>query len=215
MLVNRKIESSKLLLVEGIEDLHLFTALIDYMIENEDGCEKLTDIQLWKYDGGGNLKKDLKVIRLSREYKTILKKIAITSDAEDNAESKFQSITHHLTNNGYPCPATQLTPTESNPSVVVLTIPCTGQGMIEDICLESVKNDPAMCCVDKYFDCLNAELTENGLDVPSNTSKAKLQAFLASRKKPNLRLGTAAKRKCYPFENAVFDEMKEILRLML
>lgn len=212
---NRHITSSKMLLVEGIEDLHLFSELMKYMEENEEGCDNLSSsVQLWNYDGGDNLKHNLTAIKLSKEYNTILKMIAITSDAEEDAARKFQSITTHLRTQGYTCPSGQLVATESNPSIVMLIIPSTGQGMIEDICLEAVKDDPAIKCVDGYFNCLKTTLPENGLDCPSNMSKAKLQAFLASRKKPNLRLGTAAKKSCFSFDDPAFNELKELIKII-
>lgn len=212
---NRKIESSKLLLVEGIEDLHLIEEIIQYMVENESGCENLSSIQLWNYDGADNLKTNLKLIRSSREYHTLLSTIAITSDAESDANRKFQSITTRLKDNKYSVPLDQLAATESNPSVILLIIPSDGQGMIEDVCLRSVCDDPAMVCVDNFFKCLNSSLPQNGLDLPTNCSKARLQAFLASRKKAGLRMGTAAKKKLFPFNDPAFDEIKQLLKLMI
>jgi len=215
MTENRRIESSKLLLVEGIEDLHLIEEIKKYMIESESGCENLSSIQLWNYDGADQLKHSLKLIRLSREYNTLLSTIAITSDAEVDADRKFQSITAHLKDTNYSVPLEQLAATESNPSVILLIIPSKGQGMIEDVCLRSICDDPAMVCVDHFFKCLNSSLPENGLDLPTNYSKARLQTFLASRKKAGLRMGTAAKKNLFPFDDPAFDEIKQLLKLMI
>jgi hypothetical protein len=48
--------------------------------------------------------------------------------------------------------------------------------MLEDLCLESVSEDPAMLCVDEYFRCLEERLEM----LPRNPSKARVRGFLAS-----------------------------------
>jgi len=49
--------------------------------------------------------------------------------------------------------------------------------MLEDVCLQSVENDPAMCCVEEYFGCLKKRLSE----LRQNLSKARVRSFLVSR----------------------------------
>jgi hypothetical protein len=50
-------------------------------------------------------------------------------------------------------------------------------GMLEDVCLQSVENDPAMGCVEEYFGCLKKRLSE----LRQNLSKARVRSFLVSR----------------------------------
>ncbi len=123
--------------------------------------------------------------------------------------------------------------------------------MLEDLCLKSVEDDPAMECVQEYFDCISDKLD----DLPKNISKAKARAFLASREfledehfemigeclrggisddnfvenlsassvarihlflasryKPDLRLGEAAKVGYWPFDHPSFGSLIEFLK---
>lgn len=208
-----RIQTPKLLIVEGVEDVHLMDAMIKHLM-SEHNINGLKDVQILKIDGYPHLKESLEVIYNSREYKSLLSSIAIVVDADNNAADRFRSICTHLKNSKYSVPSTQLTKTESKPSVIVLTVPRNEQGMIEDICLKSVSNDPAMKCVDHYIECVSYLSNSGSLDTPRNLSKAKLQAFLASRKEPGLRMGIAAKGKCFPFDDSAFDDIKQLLKLL-
>jgi hypothetical protein len=83
------------------------------------------------------------------------------------------------------------------------------KGTLEVVCLEAVQNDPAMFCVEQYFDCLDAR----GIDRPSKDFvKAKTNVFLSSRTDPTLRLGEAAKKGYWPFDSTVFDSVTKFLK---
>lgn len=80
-------------------------------------------------------------------------------------------------------------------------------GMMEDLCLESVSQDPAMLCVDGYFECLH----KHGIPSSANISKARVHTFLASRQEAGLRLGEAAQKGYWPWNNEAFEQVKEFL----
>ena len=82
------------------------------------------------------------------------------------------------------------------------------KGMLEDVCLDAIEkdNDPAIPCVEDFFECLN----HKGLK-SKNISKAKVQAFLASREKPGFSIGVAAKRDYWPINDA-FNDIEKFLR---
>lgn len=80
--------------------------------------------------------------------------------------------------------------------------------MLEDICLKAVAQDPAMFCVEQYFQCLQ----QQGLSVPSNTSKAKVQVFLASRPEAGKRLGEAAQAGYWPWDDEAFAQATTFLQ---
>ena len=84
------------------------------------------------------------------------------------------------------------------------------QGMLEDVCLQSVVTDPAMECLNAYFDCLR------GKDIvfPKNLSKARIHAFLSSREEPDLRLGEAAEKGYWPWEHHAFDCFRKLLTIL-
>jgi hypothetical protein len=80
--------------------------------------------------------------------------------------------------------------------------------MLEDLCLKAVVQDPAMLCVEQYFECLQQE----ELPLPDNISKAKAQVFLASRRKAGLRLGEAAQAGYWPWEAKAFEQVRDFLQ---
>ena len=84
--------------------------------------------------------------------------------------------------------------------------------MIEDVCLESVKADPAIDCVDGYFECIRQTNVPGPKEV--RMAKARLHAFLASREEPHLRLGEAADKGIWDFEADAFRPLKDLLELL-
>jgi hypothetical protein len=95
-----------------------------------------------------------------------------------------------------------------NPQVAVMILPDhSTPGMLEDLCLRAVSEDPAMHCVENYFDCLQVQ----GLQAPNARAKAHVQTFLASRDSPGLRLGEAAEAGYWPWGHEVFSPVKEFL----
>ena len=82
--------------------------------------------------------------------------------------------------------------------------------MLEDLCMESVQDDSVMPCLEAYLDCV----FKKAQDPPKNKSKARVHAFLASRKKSDLRLGEAALNSewKWPLDHPAFDELKNFFR---
>ena len=76
-------------------------------------------------------------------------------------------------------------------------------------CLESVKDDPAINCVEEYFQCLK----KTG-HCPNNPDKAKSLAFLASRPITDERTGIAAQKKYWNLDSPAFDEVKSFLKMI-
>jgi len=62
--------------------------------------------------------------------------------------------------------------------------------------------------VEQYFECLQQE----ELPLPDNMSKAKVQVFLASRRKAGLRLGEAAQAGYWPWDAKAFEHVRDFLQ---
>ncbi|MGB9845753.1 MAG: DUF3226 domain-containing protein, partial [Methanothermobacter tenebrarum] len=105
-------------------------------------------------------------------------------------------------------PDKEIEPAGEKPKVSILLIPGIDEkGSLEDLCLKTVADDPAISCLESYINCLK----NNGLVLQSNISKAKLQTFLASRREFIPDLGIAAKKSIWPFYNPVFNKIKKFL----
>ncbi len=121
--------------------------------------------------------------------------MATVSDADANSEDATKQICNILRKVGLPIPSQPLQIASSDHSrtkTCFLIVPHNlKEGMLEDVCLESVHHDPALQCVDEYLACIH----QLEIPQPRNRSKARIHAFLASRERPDLRLGEAADAK--------------------
>lgn len=151
----------------------------------------------------------------------IIKRIAIIQDADDCSESTFIRIKNILSDLHFPAPDNPIEPKAGiingyqEVSMQVLALGIEGKGMLEDLCLGSVSDDPAIPCVESYFECLEQHYRESTLVPPKNRSKAKARVFIASRKESTLYIGLAAKEGYWNFESHSFNEIKELLRVLI
>ena len=79
-------------------------------------------------------------------------------------------------------------------------------GMLEDLCLKTVKDNPAMKCVNSFIDCAK------GLgEPPKNIAKAKAQAYLAAMPKILSSVGIAAQKGYWDLDSIELHDLKTIL----
>ena len=199
-----RIEQPKQVLVEGDDEVRLFEALAKNL--------GLSNVQISGYGGKYGLRGFLEVFRSQDGFEKI-SSIAIVADVNSNRNGAEDRIRGALSAADLPSPRRPLEVlTQDNVRVCYLVVPHDEQsGMIEDICLESVKCDPAIGCVDRYFDCLKET---NRVPKEVRMSKARLHAFLASREEPHLRLGEAADKGIWDFEADAFRPLKDLLELL-
>jgi len=77
---------------------------------------------------------------------------------------------------------------------------------LEDLCLKTVEEEPAMKCVDEFSSCASS------LKVPpKNLSKAKAQVFLAAQHELASSVGIGAEKGYWDLESSVLKELKEFL----
>jgi hypothetical protein len=153
----------------------------------------LTDIQVIEVSGKDKFPSKLEaLVKKSSGYSKITS-IGIVRDADDDPVGAFQSVCDAMSSLDLPKPKTPLQPVAGPPQITVMIVPDSAtKGMIENVCLASVSDDPAMACVDQYFECL----AEKQPDTPASSATAvpKVHAFLASRYTPDLNLGIAAQK---------------------
>jgi hypothetical protein len=200
-----EIKEPHLLIVEGNDEENFFKKLLEVL--------EIFNVQIIDYGGKRRLRAWLKSIKNLPGFIDKVKSIGITRDADgivDN-ENAFQSVQGALRDAGLPVPQNPLIPEGKDPRVIIMILPDVTKGMLEDLCLKSVKKDPAMKCVEEYFKCLKAHKTT----FPKNLSKAKIQVFLASREEDVTSLGIAAQNGYWPLENKVFANVKKFLKKLV
>lgn len=198
-----EITKPKLLVGEGIEEEQLFRELIKNILPNN------SDILITSYGGKYNLAKFLKALPLIPNFQE-LESLGITRDADNSIQSAFDSVCSALKNNNLPAPRKLNNPTaiNNNLKVSIFFLPDNQkEGMLEDLCLQSVEDDLGMSCVDSYFECINNKARRQ----PKNMAKARLHAWLASKKISDKRLGEAAKAGYWDFENSAFNKLKNFI----
>lgn len=165
-----KISKSKLLLVEGKDEISFFTALLKKL-------NKEADVQIIEVGGKDNFKFELPAILNTTGFSENVKSLAIVRDADNNFDGAFQSVQNLLRRNHQIAPYGCNKFTMGDPKIGIYIMPDNFQnGMLEDLCLKTQENNPIMECVNAFFDCLSTK----PIDQPKNLSKAKSQVFLAA-----------------------------------
>jgi hypothetical protein len=195
-----QITSPCVLVVEGEEDKRFFEALLRYL---------QLEAQVIPVGGKTQLRYGLKALVQSPRFYTVAR-LGVSRDADSAPRAAFQSVCDALRTLGLPFPADPLHVVEGCPQVGVLILPGPDTpGTLEDLCLEAVAQDPAMDCVERYFQCLRQQAIPVA---DSKISKAKVHAFLASKPEPGRRLGEAAQAGYWPFDNKAFEQVKDFLK---
>jgi hypothetical protein len=197
----KKIEKAKQLLVDGDDAFSFFTNFLGHL--------DISDIQIQNYGGNDELNGFLKAFCKAPGFQEKLKSIGVVRDAEKNPKSAFQSVNGLLKKVKLPIPKKPSEITNTKPCVSVYILPdAKTKGMLETICLRSVERDPAMICVETYFKCLKRDTKK----LPRNLEKARVQTFLASRKKVPRTLSIASKQNIWPWDSPVFESLKNYVK---
>ena len=199
------IKQPKQVIVEGNDEIRVFESLSKHL--------NIHDLEVRHYGGSPKLRQFLKTFRSSSEF-DLVRSLAIVADANSNRNGREQRIQGALSNAGLPVPPRPLESVSNGDlKVAYLVVPHNVEGtMIEDVCLDSVKTDPVMECIDRYFECISQTNTQGPREVWM--SKARVHAFLASRDRPDLRLGEAAEKGLWTFDTDAFLPLKDLMSIL-
>lgn len=190
-----ELKTAKLLLVEGPDEYHFFTELVKKL--------DMPDLTIISYDGKDNFGNFVATLPKASGFRGV-RSIGVVRDADEDANRAFQSVVDGLKLAGLPQPARVLLSSQSNPNVTVAVVPPgESRGALEEMCLHSVVEDPAISCVDEYVRCLQSRVP--GLSAA--LGKVKLHAFLASRPSPDAKLGEATRYGYWPLEHIAFADI--------
>jgi hypothetical protein len=200
---NLEINLPKLLLVEGNEEVYFFTALQQHL--------RIGNVQIFPFNGKDNLNPFLKtLIALPRFHEVTT--VGIIRDADSSKKSTMQSVQNALRRANLPVPKTPLQLTGSKPRVAFLILPHgRNSGMLEDVCLDSEKNNSLMQCVETYMQCITDKKAGPRITM---LSKAKVRVFLASKEEPNLLLGQAAQKGYWNWDDVSFEPLRKFISLI-
>ena len=198
-----RIESDRLLLVEGRDEVNLFEELIAHCL----GAQP--KIQVIEAGGVHKFPKRLKAIETAARARPTLRAIGVVRDADEDAAGAFRSVCDHLRNVGYEPPAAHGRFSDAKPSIGVFIVPDGSQpGAIETLCRRSREGGDIATCVDEYMECLK---TRNAMR-SRNTDKTFAHAYLAAMEDPVARVGEGAKQGVWDFSSPAFSDLSGFLR---
>lgn len=194
---------SKLLVVEGDTPMHFCEALLRHL-----NLEK--DIEIRSFGGVRDFALFIGDLARSHDFRGVVS-MGVIRDAESNPVAARQSVESALQ-------AAGLTPARLPPiKTSIFILPDNASpGMIETLCMLAADSEPglagACACTADFFACL----AKKGIALPAEPklSKNRAQAYLATRVDAQLFPGQASYRGHWPFDNAVFDPLKQFLQAL-
>lgn len=193
------LSEKKLLLGEGKDEVNFFIAILKNL--------GITGVQVEGYGGKHKLGDYLETLAVRHGFASLVA-IGVTRDADASAAAAYESALASLGRAALQRPPALGSFSEGEPRIGVYIFPgCVRAGMLEDLCLASVARDPATPCLDEFIGCI-----ESAGCHPNNPSKARVHAWLASRLEPDKRLGEAALKRYWPWDDPAFDPLKTFLR---
>ncbi len=185
----------KIILVEGLDDVKFFRALLKYL--------NIKNFQIIEVEGKNNFKTVLKIISQEVVNK-LVSVIVCIRDADNNFSGAFLSIKNSLKDSKLPFPDKANTFNNVNDiKTGVYVLPANQEtGMIEDLCMQTIDKDKKDC-IEKYYNCLNIEV--------KNKSKSTIQIYLATQEPLTNSLGNASQEGIWNFNHECFAELKTFL----
>lgn len=206
---DRRVENDRLLLVEGLDEVNVFTELIGELL--------IQNVQVIDVGGKDQFRSRLEAIMAdarARAQPISLRALGIVRDADESGGDAFKSVQGTLGYLNLPVPLrprTATTATSTTPATAVLIVPNdVGPGDLETLCWEPVHGTQAARCVSDYVDCLKRE---HALESTS-ASKTLVHAYLASRSDPTSSAGLGAVKGYWQFDSPAFSIVREFIELI-
>lgn len=188
----------KIIAVEGKDDANFFNALLRHI--------KITDVDIREVGGKIQFRDKLPALFRTPGFSEV-SIFAVIRDADNNAEAALESIKNILKKEGFNPPKKMNSFSGKSPEVGIFIMPGNSEkGMLEDLCLKTVENNPVMTCVKPFIEsCLKLQ------SPPSNIAKASAQAFLAAMPEIVNSVGVGAEKGYWNFNSPMLDELKRFL----
>lgn len=173
--------------------------------------EKVAGVQVQNFGGNSELGSFLGALANVSGFRANVESIGIVRDADQAATAALQSVKSAVRKVGWQAPTQVLRAVGRNPRVIALILPGRGRsGMLEDLLLSAVANDPGIPCVSDFVRCMRSSLKT----MPKPMAKARVHAFLATRPKPDLLVGQAASAGYFEFDSSAYDDVRQLLNIL-
>jgi len=194
-----KFTKAKLLLVEGTDEEKAFTRMLSEW--------KIEDIQIHPLNGKSSFKDKLSAVVKDDGFMNVIS-IGIIRDADECAQSQFQSVQDALRDLSLPIPEKiNQTKKDGRLLVRVFIMPnCNSDGAMESLFVEAIKDDRIYSdCISSFKDCVINRGAILGY-------KNEAYMFISTRKEPDVRLGISVDRGDWDLSHPCFNPLKSFLR---
>ncbi|MGH7143167.1 MAG: DUF3226 domain-containing protein [Planctomycetota bacterium] len=216
----KRISGAYLLLVEGKDEEAVSTRLLEFLGLSPD------HVQIFDVGGKDKFHGNLVALPVVPGFDR-LSRIAIIRDAESSFQQVFQSVADTVIKVFNQTLSATGSFTQGVPAIGLFITPGGGRsGMLEDLCIESVRHKEEFKCVESFVECVRSNPPPNVMSPASgpvnqqktfNSSKARASAYLASQAyltglwETHGSVGQAAKQGHWDFSHAAFSELTAFL----
>ena len=213
------IEEEVQLLVEGNDERNFFEAFAEHL--------GLPNVQIQVLDGKDRLRDFLETLARVTAFRRV-RSIGIVRDADESADSAFQSVRTSLGNANaairssgvkFPVPDRPEQFAGERPALSVLILPGVEQpGMLETLLCRTFAGSGMDRCIDGFFRCAEESTAPDphvSVGVAAkrgHPDKARARAYLATKPDPRLSVGVAAKRGYWDLDHGAFDGVRSFLK---
>ncbi|HPG42107.1 MAG TPA: hypothetical protein PLP19_22325 [bacterium] len=200
-----KIEKTKLLLVEGKDELNFFNKLLQLI--------EVIEVQTINVEGKDNFKNKMHALYNQEGFNKVIR-LGFIRDAEmEKANSAFDSICSILKSFNLPEPNQSNNITKNTyPTIGIYIVPDnSGAGMLENLCLKTIERQKKYICVEQFIKCCENYLTDEEKKI-YNAPKAHVQSYLASCVPIANNLGIGALRGHWDFNHEALNDIKHFLQ---
>lgn len=189
------IREKKVLAVEGKDEVNFFDALLKHLGITDD-------VEVRDVGGKYQFKSKLPALVRTTGFSDV-EVFVIIRDADTDANAAFESIRDILKGQDLEPPSQINQFSDGNPRIGIFIMPGNSDtGMLEDLCLKTVEEQPAMECANVFIDCAS------GLgDPPQVMAKAKAQVFLAAMPEIANSVGVGAQKGYWNFNSNELDDL--------
>ncbi|WP_394120322.1 DUF3226 domain-containing protein [Planococcus donghaensis] len=198
-----EINSKKVLIVEGKDEVFFFESLFKFMNIEES-------IQILELGGVDNMKTKIKTIKNMPNFDEV-DSIGIVRDSDGSIKSALQSVQNILSDTDLPVPVSHNSFTKADSLLKLGVFIMPGEeiegAMLEDLCLHTKSEDENINLINEYLN----QLKESGSSYPSNVAKAKVLIYLASANKVVNTLGLGAKKGYWNLSSEALNPIKSFI----
>lgn len=191
-----EINSKKIIAVEGKDEVNFLYALLKHL--------KITEIQVINFGGKHKFTNKIEQITKLEDFDNVTH-FGLIRDADDSYTSAFDSVTLSLKKVNLPFPKKNTFFSEKlNPKIGIYIMPDINKvGMLENLCIETIKNNDEFDCIEKFINCLSEK--------PKKIEKSIIQIYLAIKNPIVNSLGLGALKGYFNFNDAKMKAINDFL----